>query len=72
MRPYGVRVVEWPDIADIIAEGAKSSIGNVRSKSGEFRAFGTPEKRASTRRYWKRQARRVGVEECRAGLRESE
>lgn len=57
MKPYGVRLIEGPDVADIREMGSKSSVGgrnynrNVASK-------------ATTRRRWKRLARVEGRLAC--------
>lgn len=60
MRPYGVRIIECPDVADIKEMGSKTSVGG---KS----YFRSAEAKARTRRYWKRQARRDAHAEAREG-----
>jgi hypothetical protein len=63
MKPYGVRLIEWPDVGDIQATGRASHVGRLRGKSGDFHAYQRSENRQRTRRYWKRQARRENKRE---------
>lgn len=60
MRPYGVWVVEWPDVVDIKQMGAKSSMGEVPGRAGHFRGYCRGESKSRIRRYWKRVARAEG------------
>jgi hypothetical protein len=60
MRPYGVRIVETPDISDIKTMAAKSSIGELPGESGTFRGICRGAAKSRTRRYWKRVARAEG------------
>ena len=64
MKPQGVKVEEWPDIADIRKMGAKSSVGKFRGKGGDFRGyFKSKIAKAMIRRSWKKRARRQGKQE---------
>lgn len=66
MKPYGVRVEEWPDVGDIKIMGAKSCVGKLRGKSGLYRGYCRGSWKKHIRRYWKRRARREGRREiCR-------
>jgi len=61
MKPYGIpRVpeVEFPDVADIRHFGRKTSIGRLSSKG---RGYSNGASKRTTRRYWKRCARRDSV-----------
>jgi hypothetical protein len=58
MKPYGVRIEEFPDVGDIHEIGAKSSVGTFQSKSGEYRGYCRSKAKQTTRRRWKRKARR--------------
>lgn len=60
MKPYGVRLIEGPDVVDIQYIGGKSSMGQYRKKGGDFRGYSHGDGKASTRRYWKRKARLEG------------
>lgn len=63
MQPYGVRVIEYPDVADIHSMGSKSSVGKIR-KHNEFVGYCKNPSKAKTRRYWKK-ARQIGKRMCR-------
>ena len=65
MRPYGVKVITGPDVADVHAMGSKSSVGSLPGRSGVYRGLihGKAEK-AATRRRWARVARRANRAEC--------
>jgi hypothetical protein len=65
MKPYGVRVIEYPDVRDIQLMGAKSSVGHFPGRSGECHSYirSVPGK-AATRRYWARRARRESRALC--------
>lgn len=64
MKPYGVRVIEGPDVADIQATGRKSRVGRLPGRSGDYRPYSRGENKAKTRRYWKRIARKANREAC--------
>jgi len=64
MKPYGVKVIESPDIADIGAMAAKSSTGRFPGRSGEYRGYCRNKTKATTRRYWARKARRLNRDAC--------
>jgi hypothetical protein len=64
MKPYGVRVIEWPDVADIQEMGAKGSTGKFAGKSGVFHPYSRGNSKKAIRRYWKKRARKFKVEEC--------
>jgi len=64
MRPYGVEIVEDPDIDDILCMGARSSVGSITGRNGEHRGYRKRDKRV-TRRRWKRAARRDSRREIR-------
>jgi hypothetical protein len=64
MKPYGVRVIECPDVADIQEMGSKSRTGKISGRSGDNRPYSRGEHKARTRRYWKRVARRTNREAC--------
>ena len=61
MKPYGVRVEESPDVADIQSRAHKSSVGRVGGSHGYIRSARI---KAKIRRYWKRLARRMGKAEA--------
>jgi hypothetical protein len=66
MKPYGVpRVPEIvnPDVADIQKFGLKSSIGRVVGKGGDIKCYQKPNQKASSRRIWKKKARKAAVKE---------
>ncbi len=54
MRPYGVEIIEFPDVDDIQKMGCKSSVGKLKRGRGYIR---TPDQKAKTRRYWARKER---------------
>ena len=58
MKPYGVRVIEAPDVVDIQEMGAKSSTGRYKEKGGDFKAYSRTKNKNSARRYWKKKARK--------------
>ena len=64
MRPYGLRIEEWPDIEDIKLMAAKGSAGRIRKRSGDYYPYSRGPLKARLRRYWKRQARREGQCQC--------
>ena len=66
MKPYGVPRVpntEYPDLADIAEFGMKSSTGQIRGKSGEFRGSQKADNRKVARRRFKKAARRQAIDE---------
>ena len=65
MRPYGVRLIEFPGVGDIQAMGSKGRVGHFPGKSGECRSYiRSPAAKATTRRRWARKARKVGRDAC--------
>jgi hypothetical protein len=64
MKPYGVKVIENPDVGDIKEMGSKSSAGKIAGRSGDFRPYSNSASRAATRRHWARKARREGQKAC--------
>lgn len=64
MKPYGVDIIQFPDLADLQTMGAKSSDGSIKGKSGDYRGYQKTSRKARSRRYWKRKARRTGKIEC--------
>jgi hypothetical protein len=60
MKPYGLKVIEHPDVADIHIMGSKSRTG----KLGEHAYCDRPAAKARVRRYWKRIARRANKAAC--------
>lgn len=69
MRPYGVRVIEHPDVADIKEMGAKSSCGRFPGKSGDFHPYAHGNCKARVRRAWKSKARQAAKRDLRVSLR---
>lgn len=65
MQPYGVRVIEYPDVADLQSMGAKSSAGQFPGPGGDYRGYSRTANKRKARRYWKRRARRQGRADCR-------
>ena len=60
MKPYGVKVIECPDVGDIQEMGSKSRIGRYPGRGGDYHGYNrNPEVKARTRRYWARKARRA-------------
>lgn len=64
MRPYGVRVIEYPDVGDIQEMGAKGCAGKFPGKSGDYHPYSRGASKASTRRTWARKARAEGKAAC--------
>ena len=65
MKPYGVRVIENPDIADLAEMGAKSSVGHYPGRSGDYHSNSrSSASKAATRRFWARKARKAGKDAC--------
>jgi len=64
MKPYGVVVIDSPDVADIKEMGSKGRAGQFAGKSGDYHPYSSGEDKAATRRYWARRARRQGKNEC--------
>ncbi len=73
MRPYGLEyaLIESPDVADIQAHARKSCIGQLATRSGEYRSYTrSAASRAATRRTLKRGARAAGRAEIARALRD--
>jgi len=65
MKPYGVKVEEYPDVVDIQAMAAKSSSGKLIERGGDYKNYiRRASVRARIRRYWKRLARAIGRKQC--------
>jgi hypothetical protein len=65
MKPYGVRIVEFPNVGDISEMGAKSSAGHISGRSGDCHSnFRSVDSKARTRRHWARKARAEGKAAC--------
>jgi len=61
MRPYlSIRLTQWPDMADLKAEGRKAAAGNLRGRNGrDIRGlFRHPRVKRAVRRTLKRIDRR--------------
>lgn len=55
MKPYQTnKLTEFPDVADIQADGRKSCAGKFAGKSGDYRPYSRSKNRKSTRRGLKR------------------
>lgn len=55
MKPYKtIKLIDSPDVADIQADGRKSSVGNLRGKGGDYRGIQKSRKKRASRRYLKR------------------
>jgi hypothetical protein len=63
MKPYGLRVIPFPDVADIQKMGAKSSTGRLPEKGGDFKSYSRKNKKKKIRRYWKKKARNLNKKE---------
>ncbi len=72
MRPYGVKVIAGPDIADIQEMGSKGRVGKFPGKSGDFHPVSKGHSKAATRRKWKRGARTEGKVDVLRGVEEFE
>ena len=73
MKPYGVELIEHPDVADIQAMGCKSCVGRLVERSGEFKSYiRNTARKASTRRRWARKARAAARSEILAILQEND
>ena len=64
MRPYGVKVIDCPDVADVKEMGSKGSTGKFAGKSGDFHPYSSGNAKARTRRRWARKARNEGKLAC--------
>lgn len=64
MRPYGVKVIESPDVADIKEMGSKGSAGKFAGRSGDYRPYSRGASKAASRRRWARKARAAGKAAC--------
>jgi hypothetical protein len=67
MKPYGVRIIEGPNVADIREMGSNSRTGKLSGRSGDNRPYSRGNSKRRTRRYWKRRARRTNREACNEG-----
>jgi len=65
MRPYGVKIIDGPDVADIHEMGSKGSVGKFAGRSGEYHPYAHGAVKAATRRYWARKARKANKAACR-------
>lgn len=55
MKPYTTRrLTDTPDVADILTEGRKGSVGKFPGRSGAFRGYCSSKKKRLTRRHLKR------------------
>jgi len=55
MRAYQtIKFILGPDVADIQADGRKSSIGRFREKGGDYKPYSRSDNKKKTRRYLKR------------------
>ena len=70
MKPYGLQVIDGPDVADIKEMGAKGSTGKFAGHSGDYHPYSRGAVKARARRYWKRIARREEVQEIEEQLAE--
>lgn len=68
MKPYGVEVIERPNVGDIRAMGAKSSAGRFPGKGGDYHPYSSGSAKARARRGWKRHARLKGKRDIQEGL----
>jgi len=64
MQPYGVRVIEYPDVGDIQEMGSKSSCGKFKEKGGDYKAYTRSAGKNRIRRAWKQKARRASKKLC--------
>lgn len=68
MKAYGLprdKDIEFPDKVDLLHYGLKSSIGSIKTKSGEYKSYTrSTENRNKTRRYFKRKERALGKGLC--------
>jgi hypothetical protein len=62
LKPYGVKVIQSPDVADIQAMGAKSSTGKFPGKSGDFHPYSRTKNKKAIRQYWKSKARHQKID----------
>lgn len=73
VRPYGIPRtldVAFPDVGDIRRFGLASHVGSLPGKSGDFHPYCRGEKKARTRRIWKRRERTNAARAIRAILTE--
>ena len=64
MRPYGVKVIPFPDIMDIKEMGSAGHVGMPPGRSGDYHPYCRSAAKAATRRYWARRARAEGKAAC--------
>lgn len=58
MKPYGVNLIECPDVADIHHMGSKGCVGKLPGKSRDYHPYSRGQSKNRTRQYWKGSARR--------------
>ena len=71
MRAYGlprVKDVEYPDLADIITYGLKSSVGRCPGKCGVIRSLQKSKNRKRSYQIWKKRIRKEFNNEIRSKL----
>lgn len=64
MQPYGLQVIESPDINDIQQMGSKGSVGKFPGCSGLYHPYCRGAAKARTRRIQARRARRANKAAC--------
>lgn len=64
MKPYGLRIIEHPDVADIKEMGSKGRVGQLAGRSGDYHPYCRGASKARTRRYWARKARAANRIAC--------
>ncbi len=66
MKPYGIKNVHtFPDVADIHAQGRKSSVGHNSCRGRKAKSyFRNSESKRAIRRRFKRKARKQAKKEC--------
>jgi hypothetical protein len=69
MKPYGVRVIEFPDVGDIQEMGAKSSAGRLK---GDEHGYCRTKTKRRTRLIWKKRARAQAKKDCDVRVKEAQ
>lgn len=64
MRPYGLKIIEGPDVADINEMGSKGSFGKFPGRNGDYHPYSRGAVKDRTRRRWARRARAEGKAAC--------
>jgi len=64
MKPYGVKIEEHPDVADIQEMGSAGHVGQIAGRSGDYHPYSRGASKAATRRRWARKARSEGKAAC--------